>query len=1328
MIKLELQVDEVYTPVDLDDSTNISINISQGDLTNPTAVKIPFSFQASLPKTKVNNRIFAHIDIRSTSRLFNPLELMNFRLYVNESLFQAGYINLEKVDIEPDGFYYIRLYGGLGNFFNRMADIPLSYLNVECQHQINKDTLKELIEQDNGVYGYTMSYQGKYPQFDEGKKDDGGIINDATWTGSIGQRGNVDLDENRRAEPQYAGEYRSYYQKPTLRFKAVFEAIIKAAENEGFTINLDEDFFSEDNPYYEKLWLLCNNIEVGEVAGSYGFTVNEFGDTETLRENSEHRIQHNDATDLSGETIEAFRFVSTNANCPVVIAQNIPLNEGDNLVINFDVGMLATFYDNSSDDQRYRYKKDGLECVMELYNSETKALIYTGTIQNVGADTRVSGRRFNDNNVERKRPSFRNSSYFGEQNFFYDTDPNNIPNPENTINGNTTWRFQLDYSATSEIIVTCVFRVKGTTYWGVKSHHDRKYGVAFMVRDTSRISVRSNDSLDSEGRTGSLRDYPDLIGSDYNCLDLMLSYCKMFGLIFKVNNVRNEIDILLRDNFYAKDKVLDWSERIDLSKELTIEPLGFNFQRGVFKYNDLDTKYEKLYLENNDIPYGSFETDTGYRLEDNEYNYLDGIIFDNCVIASDYSQYYAGRSSIALRDNKELPHLQTESAERVDQNGFILLFRDEPQRLNRNARLSDDTQLMNDEGLICWNNSNEASLNTNLISGYYRTIKTEDDEVYSLNFGTPGTVYSESETIQNTNSGIYARYWRAYINDRIYRNCKVLTCYVHLLPSEVNADLLSHFIYINGSLWVIDDIVGFNATMEQPTKVVLVKVRDTDNYLKHDNLSDEFVISYDDEVIFDNQQGNYPSLIIVEDTVSTVTLNVKSSVIWSASSNVTISPNKSSEPDTDIEITFPDNQLNAFVRFMYAGNSVTVRFERKKLFTVTASTVNGGSALINGQPSPQIIQAGRNATFSASGGELIYWEINGIKYTSNIVNVIINSDTNAVATFATAGQIKVYCDDDNTTVSGVEKTGGFFLLTVGNSYTFSNSSPNFSGFLFSSERMYRTQGAKTIEATDNRLSVYYDRVLLNITAVNKSNAYLFEGQYITIGGKILSFEAESSQSDNEVIDVDVDSEIILSRAPYHYPTFSMNTFPSTGVFDLTITGNLVGWPGDVTEDVAQVGAVDLNRVAYSPIAFTVDSDLNIFTNSGTGNTTIRFPLIGYGGYAILHVGGFDYTIKFNQKYVVPIGWSGTGEVASYATVPASLTSVYSVFYHNNNQVILSPGLTKGPDNNMSYGTWSNITATFGANTGEQRQLVFTVTVNNKAYLLVITQLAANPTP
>lgn len=556
--ELQIKVKEVYETLDIDSKTTFSINLKQAELTNPTVVKTPYSNQISIPKTKRNCQIFACIGIQSTTAIYNPLNRTDFRLYINGSIFQAGYIVMEEVGIEDNGYFRIRLYGSLGSFFNDINNIPLNTLPIDCTHVVNAENVLDAMVNDNGLYSYAVTYQGEYDKFDAKKMQTfNNDFVDAYWTNGATRYGDVDLDENKRQDILTAGEYRSYYQKPVLKFRPIMEAMQKVVKDFNYTLELDEAFFNDDNPYYNDLWLLCKNVEVSDIRGGIGFSLDEFGDTGGTKNSDTPdslKVKESQARDKNGVAIDPEKFVSVDKDTPidleVLISDPIEIEPGETINVEFNVKMIATFYDNSSDDQKYRYKKKDLTCSLAIIDENGNEIQSPGAAENIGAETAVSSRIFNDNNVVRKRPSNRDSSYFGEQNFAYDSKPLEVDKPEHTDDGNTSWKFSLSMPSTTTQKVRVVFKINGITYWGVKDHKDRKYGVAFKVLESSRIIVKGQVNPD-DNRTNSRRTFADLIGSEYSCYDLLLTYCKVFGLLFKMNDVTKTVKILLRDTYYG---------------------------------------------------------------------------------------------------------------------------------------------------------------------------------------------------------------------------------------------------------------------------------------------------------------------------------------------------------------------------------------------------------------------------------------------------------------------------------------------------------------------------------------------------------------------------------------------------------------------------------------------------------------------------------------------------------------------------------------------------------------------------------------------------------
>lgn len=1238
-VELQVQIQGVYQVVDIDKNTSFSLNYDASDLQNPTTVQNTYSSAITIPKTKNNNDLFGNIwQINSIIGKFNPTKRANFRLYINFNIFEEGYIKMEEI---KEHEYTIRLFGNLGNFFRTLSDIKLQALAVNANHTVNVKGFQDYLVFNNGIFSYALTYQGQYDKFDNNSTQNDEDIEQSTWTGTT-QYTNVELDENKRQEKEYAGEYRTYYQKPTLRLRRIIEAIINVATDNGFTVDLDPEFFSDDNPYYNETWILCNNYTPGDIPGGYNLNVSTFGDT-NASEPQTLKIKENQATTWtsSGDApIPASSFVSPDAttqiNTSTLLSEPISLKAGDKITVNLKLRIYATSYDTS---QNYRRKIQQLNTYLDIIDNNTGNVLNSRSRPTTsGYNEIVDARIFGTNNLDEKRPT--NEDGFGyKQNFIYDRP---LGNGGRTQDGETEWRYSLFYinNSTIDQEVRVVFRVDGYTNWSLTNDisSSRKYGVAFEVKSGS-IVVQNQVSNPSGGRTGAYKTFADMIGSEHSCFDFLISYGKIFGLFFKVKRDTGNVWIGLRKNYFDAENPIDWTYKVDRSRDFIIEPTALKFRRGVFKYNALGTKYEELHKNNeaesgseisikNGNDYGSFTVDTNYGFGDTEYNYLEGIIFDNIIIASDYSRYYQGRSPILFKDEKELPHLQNLDESKVNLSGFGLLFRDNTSPLNIPLRISDDTAIMNSYGTICWNNSEDNYIRYKLYPKYVRTIQ-RDDQIYSLNFGHPGRVYSDSDALMNANSGIYPRFWRAYINDRLDDNSKILTCYVKLTPSDIQYDLLSKFIYLDNAIWVIEKIIGFNPVSENVTKVELIKVKDPNNYIE---LSGNYMFRIYDrthsEWIFDHASGNPPQTIVIDSETTLINLEVFTDITWTASSGLTISPT-SGQPDVVfMEVNVPLSINNGFITFYYGTSSVTINIVRYTFVNVTASTspTASGTVTINGQSSPQQIAIGSTATFSATGAtDFLYWDINGEIYETSIVTITITEATNGVAYFLASNQIRLYCDDEYTTITGVDKINNYWVLEVGQSYEFNNPQNNFSGFLFSGDEEYTTTGSRTILATDTYLNVYYDRVLINATIINNSPLYNFSGEKIYLGSSSLEFEVLQSDTQTLIITGDP-GEITFDRLDYHYPTFSQTSFPAPGIYDLTITGNRVGWDGDKSETIYD-GSTSITRTVYAPINFILLSNLGISTNSGSSDTNVTITFTEDVGEVVQRIGGFDYTLS-----------------------------------------------------------------------------------------------------
>ena len=106
--------------VDLNDNIDLSLNYIGQTSEAPTTTFNTFSKTIQLPGTPNNNDIFGNIfnlNNKFIPSRFDPHKRTPFKLYVNKSLYEEGYIELTKVtNNHPYITYDITLYGSLGDF------------------------------------------------------------------------------------------------------------------------------------------------------------------------------------------------------------------------------------------------------------------------------------------------------------------------------------------------------------------------------------------------------------------------------------------------------------------------------------------------------------------------------------------------------------------------------------------------------------------------------------------------------------------------------------------------------------------------------------------------------------------------------------------------------------------------------------------------------------------------------------------------------------------------------------------------------------------------------------------------------------------------------------------------------------------------------------------------------------------------------------------------------------------------------------------------------------------------------------------------------------
>lgn len=1012
-------LDGTWRSLDLDTKTTFSINYQASDITDPTATRIPFSQQITLPKTRDNEDIFNNI-WKYEGRLINinAIDRTNFMLYVQGTLFQQGYLKLELASINS---YRIRLYGGLGDYFYVMSDTSYEsdedmYLKnlkfgTQFNHTINRNyvynnwRLASLPASGiNSYFGYAMTYQGQYDNFDSKTVVSGANpdtdVEDVKWQ-SISdnkQKEPQDLTENGRqfliGNQVYAGQYMSYYQRPMIRVQKIFNGIIDRMAELGWKTNLDPTFFNPSNPYWNDLWCILPNYSTdGAPSGTeIPFTDNLFSGSGVSgnfnRAGAGDQIGSGGRDDHSATgRVRTFGQDGCRTVCNIgPSSENTNLQGGSSLVAvtdNLSVTYTITFNDVNVDptkdcnitfyipyylrwvgtpgnnDRRWKSQNtNGNSANNTMYISSTAQLGSRSESLNANGQNGVTTFNYN-NQTCRPMNRMNNHSWYNHTSDVggeYDTSAANEYIFQKTINFPAG-----TFNANSKPSVS--FTIRGDDRWFGYGSKGYTRGMSPIIRLTKDGYISYSQSAGSGTRSNSDITYTDIVQSQDTCSDFLLSYCKTFGMYFVKDTASNTVDILTRNSYYGKQEKEDWTNKIDYNREITEDIANFDYKIGVLKWRDTDSKYETEYYGKYSKEYGSLRLNTNYAFSDAEKDYFSNNIFSNCIVATGFSDYYLGRTTTLYKDNKTLPYLEDKDAGGLSDT-FTLVYRRFPASVaNRPFTIADDNDYMLTYG-YSWPGDAGSNQSATMYPDLTRTI-TKGGNNYSLMFGTPAFNYGDNDTdgegqTSTTSDGgtIYNRFWQNYLRDRLSKDAKVLTCYVNLTISDIQDvnNLLRKFIFINNTCWVINKIHGFNPLNSEPTKVELIRVESIANYVSQDYIAGSFNIRYPagGQYIYESETStSQPSVRLTSDAQPasfTFELSPELAVAgagWTIidTGGLTVTPTSSTSASQTVNVQVPANTTGTAVYWTILirwGNSITaLTIVQVSNWNVSVSAQNG---------------------------------------------------------------------------------------------------------------------------------------------------------------------------------------------------------------------------------------------------------------------------------------------------------------------------------------------------------------------------------------------------
>jgi len=921
------------------------------DLTSPAAVRNSYSKTITLPGSKANNKIFGQYwaGDRTTGTGFDATRKTPFTLYVDNEIYQTGYCKLNDITQTRNSLSYsVSLFGGLGEFFSnleytdaaagnddkkRISDLEFysatdSGTPLELGFEINRTTVKEAWDNmDSGdtkwrVLNFAPAYNGLPQDFDANKvlmnvgtvqqsyvdangrpyRRPGGrgsiVVTSVTEDGTTYQTyGGYALAELSR---EYTGaemrEFRSYLMRPVLNVRRVIEAICDSRNNGGYEVELDSGWFSEQNCYYNDLWVTLPMLSTMD------YNTKEVSSSATVSVTT--KATGNTTTGDPGY-YEDYLAVMSEPDSGMAYDVNVKLN--------LDIqGVSNTTYDDlvicAYSSASNKYYASAIFVQLVAYDAAGNPVAGSPEYFITSSYGARRTQRMGYNTVAAYFIPITAFTYNQPYGSDYITAKGSY---FHKVSGSTyRWNEEISLTAqnvpagsTLKVLVTKVYKTGGTengpkyVYYRLTQGGELTRYSAYTFNNfdvtinSSTVAFKTNEGI----RTGAAFTKKQLLDTDYSPAEFLLSYAKIFGLYFLQDPIRKKVSILTRKNFFLRDSLTDIEPYID-RQNAKIEPLVFNTKWYSWNLDADESEYGKAYEDTYGKKYGQALINTDYNFNRDTTEVLDGNIFKNAVQVLERSAAfcYTGQDTTSkpwmfpgysyllydTTDSTNTHEVEVNPSSTIDAfSGFttgymyydlfdkvqlhtadnspadgtnVLLMHYGSKALSVGAQqlgyyITDDNSYMNilNQSRPCWlftNNETDAMGNGLAIRisecpyfSRYQIYEASGYIMRSLDFGRPEEIYIPN-AIYRPGSTIYEEFWQSYISDLYSKDTHVLKTKM-LFKEKPNIDYLRRFYWLDGAIYRMVSISDYNVAKDALTDVVLVKVQDRANYTSVDVVS-----------------------------------------------------------------------------------------------------------------------------------------------------------------------------------------------------------------------------------------------------------------------------------------------------------------------------------------------------------------------------------------------------------------------------------------------------------------------------------------------------------
>lgn len=284
--------------------------------------------------------------------------------------------------------------------------------------------------------------------------------------------------------------------------------------------------------------------------------------------------------------------------------------------------------------------------------------------------------------------------------------------------------------------------------------------------------------------------------------DFFLSIVKMFNL-YVYEDTWNDKKLIIKPyiNFYDDTyaNALDWSNKIDRSKPLSIKPMSeLNSRYFDYKFTKDNDYYNENYNKKYNESYGDRIFDTEYDFS-NETDTLE-VIFAPSVLFQKNGT------------DKIYPAIYKVSDNSTKENSMDSVI-----RILQAKKITGRTSYTILNGV--------SVVDTITTYGYGGHLNDPFTPTNDINFGVPFETKFTTTTYPTTN--IFNAYHSDYIAEITSKDSKLLTCTALLNTNDINNLDFSKYIWIDGVLFRLNKVENYNPMEYNTTKISLLKVIET---------------------------------------------------------------------------------------------------------------------------------------------------------------------------------------------------------------------------------------------------------------------------------------------------------------------------------------------------------------------------------------------------------------------------------------------------------------------------------------------------------------------